>query len=84
VGPGVAFEVDALDDLQHTGWSVVVRGTATEVEEPEELIELNRLLVEPWAGGAKSHYLRVIPATVSGRQIPGRPGSRPSRVPSQD
>ena len=84
VGPGVAFEVDALDELHHTGWSVVVRGTAVEVEEPEELLEVSRLLVEPWTGGDKSHYLRIIPKTVSGRQIPGRPGSRPTHVPSQD
>lgn len=84
VGLGVAFEVDALDELHHTGWSVVVRGTAIDVEEPEEILELSRLLVEPWTAGVKSHYLRIVPTTVSGRQIPGRPGSRPSQVPSQD
>ncbi|MGI9613025.1 MAG: pyridoxamine 5'-phosphate oxidase family protein [Acidimicrobiales bacterium] len=84
MGLGVAFEVDALDELHHTGWSVVVRGTAIEVEEPEELLELGRLLVEPWTGGDKSHYLRIVPTTVSGRQIPGRPGGRSSQVPSQD
>ena len=71
VGRGVAFEVDALDELHHTGWSVVVGGTAMEVTEPQELVELERLLVEPWAGGTKSHYLRVVPTRISGRQLPG-------------
>lgn len=77
VGGGVAFEVDALDELHHTGWSVVVGGTAMEVTEPQELVELERLLVEPWVGGTKSHYLRVVPTRISGRQLPG--GGRSDR-----
>ncbi|MGI9598359.1 MAG: pyridoxamine 5'-phosphate oxidase family protein [Acidimicrobiales bacterium] len=80
MGRGVAFEVDALDDLHHTGWSVVVRGAANEVTDPEELVELRRLLVEPWVGGSRSHYLRIVPTAVSGRQLPGSPGGgRPDR-----
>ncbi len=32
LGEGVAFEVDAIDELHHTGWSIVVRGVAREIE----------------------------------------------------
>lgn len=33
----VAFEVDAADEATRTGWSVVVRGTLTEVSDPGDL-----------------------------------------------
>ena len=35
----VAFEVDELDDMRHTGSSVVVRGMAVEIEALDELLE---------------------------------------------
>lgn len=66
-----AFEVDALDELHQTGWSVVVRGPVAEIVDPDELIEVRRLLVEPWTGGTKSHYLRLSPSQVTGRELPG-------------
>ena len=33
----VAFEVDAIEEATRTGWSVVVRGTLTEVSDPGDL-----------------------------------------------
>lgn len=69
LGKGVAFEVDALDEVRQSGWSVVLRGQATEIEEIEDLLEADRLLVEPWAGGEKNRYLRIAPTVVSGRRV---------------
>ena len=74
-GSRVAFEVDGADAAAHTGWSVVVRGEAVEVTGPAELARLRKLPLQPWAPGAKTHYVRILPAVLTGRRIvaPSRP-----------
>jgi uncharacterized protein len=67
--PPVAFEVDAVDEGTRTGWSVLVRGTLAEVTDPDDLERLRALPLSPWAPGAKARYVRVEPASVSGRRI---------------
>lgn len=68
-GAAVAFEVDAVDEGSRTGWSVVVRGRAAEVSDPAELERLRPLPLYPWAPGAKARYVRVRPASITGRRI---------------
>jgi len=70
----VAFEIDGTDAPARTGWSVLVRGETKEVEDAEELARLRELPLAPWAPGARSRYIRVLPAVVTGRLIlvPGR------------
>ncbi len=68
-GATVAFEVDAADERDRTGWSVVVRGQAGEVAEPADLQRLRALRLYPWAPGAKARYVRIRPASVTGRRI---------------
>lgn len=68
-GSLVAFEIDGADPASHTGWSVVVRGEAVEVTDPAELARLRRLPLHPWAPGAKTHYVRILPAALTGRRI---------------
>ena len=90
-GSRVAFEIDGTDAAAHTGWSVLIRGEAIEVTDPAELARLRKLPLEPWAPGAKTHYVRILPAALTGRRIsaPGRPfesarrTQRPGRSPSQ-
>jgi nitroimidazol reductase NimA-like FMN-containing flavoprotein (pyridoxamine 5'-phosphate oxidase superfamily) len=65
----VAFEVDGVDEATRTGWSVVVRGTVAEVSEPDDLERLRTLPLYPWAPGAKARYMRIQPASISGRRI---------------
>jgi uncharacterized protein len=74
----VAFEIDGADAAAHTGWSVLIRGEAAEVTDPAELARLRKLPLSPWAPGAKSRYIRVLPAKLTGRQIsvPGDPADR--------
>ena len=74
-GSRVAFEVDGTDAAAHTGWSVLIRGEAIEVTDPAELARLRKLPLEPWAPGAKTHYVRILPAALTGRRISavGRP-----------
>jgi uncharacterized protein len=89
-GSRVAFEIDGTDTATRTGWSVVVRGEAVEVTDPAELARLRRLPLHPWAPGAKAHYVRILPAAVTGRRIcapqpparPARRSHRPARSPS--
>jgi uncharacterized protein len=78
-GSRVAFEVDGTDAAAHTGWSVLIRGEVIEVTDPEELARLRKLRLDPWAPGAKAHYVRILPAVLTGRRIwaPGGPSHRP-------
>ena len=80
-GSRVAFEVDGTDTATHTGWSVLVRGEAMEVTDPTELARLRKLPLDPWAPGTKAHYVRILPAALTGRRIwipchPAQPGQR--------
>ena len=81
-GSQVAFEIDGADAAAHTGWSVLIRGEAIEVTGPAELARLRKLPLDPWAPGAKTHYVRILPAVLTGRRIwaPGgaaHPGREP-------
>jgi uncharacterized protein len=68
-GDRVAFEVDHVDAATGSAWSVLIRGEAIEVTDQLELDRLQRLPVRPWAPGPKSHFMRVLPAVVTGRMI---------------
>ena len=68
-GSRVAFEIDGADEAARTGWSVVVRGEAIEVTDPGELARLRKLPLDSWAPGAKAHYVRILPAVLTGRRI---------------
>jgi hypothetical protein len=65
----VAFEVDHLDEVNSTGWSVLASGKAHAVTDGDELREVTSLRITPWAGGDRDTYLRLEPAEVTGRKI---------------
>ncbi len=75
----VTFEVDDFDMVNHTGWSVMVKGSARELAP-----EVNRDLVAsaestgatPWAPGRRESVVRIVPDAVTGRRI--RPSAPPS------
>jgi uncharacterized protein len=67
----VAFEVDWVEPNWQTGWSVVVRGQARLVTDPEELRRLRRLPLMPWAEGDKEHYVSIEAELISGRRLSG-------------
>jgi uncharacterized protein len=64
-----AYEVDSVDSITGTGWSVVVHGTTEEVWEPEELERLRALPFHPWAPGRREHFVRLLPERITGREI---------------
>jgi nitroimidazol reductase NimA-like FMN-containing flavoprotein (pyridoxamine 5'-phosphate oxidase superfamily) len=64
----VSFEVDDIDPLFHTGWSVVVTGIASPLESPADLAHARRLPLRPWASGAE-RYVAITLEELSGRRI---------------
>ncbi len=67
-GRSIGFEVDHVDGAQSEGWSVLVTGRARPVI-PAELSQVEALGIEPWAGGDRDLYLRIVPEQISGRRI---------------
>ena len=78
LGTAVAFEIDAADPMFHTGWSVVVRARAEEITALDDLMEAERLPLQPWGPGDKRRYVRLVPTAVTGRRIIG--ASQPDRA----
>jgi hypothetical protein len=70
-GGRVAFEVDGADATARTGWSAVVRGKTLDVTDPAELARLRQPRLSAWAPGAKSRYVRILPAKLTGRRTAG-------------
>ncbi len=71
VGAVVAFEADGFDPVAHTGWSVLVRGAAAVLHDPEEREKASRLPLRPWANSAADHYVAVPLDLVTGRRAGG-------------
>ncbi len=63
----VLFEVD--DHNVAGGWSVIIKGTARSLRTDEELGEAERAQVLPWTSSEKTHYVRIIPESVTGRRF---------------
>lgn len=67
----VAFEIDEFDSLYHSGWSVVVQGVGREVtgdlDAWSQRVTARHL--EPWAAGAKEHWVAIASPSFSGRRI---------------
>ena len=66
----VAFEVDKLDPLYRSGWSVLVLGQASEITEPETLRSSLALSLEPWAKGERPYWILIQPGQITGRRLP--------------
>lgn len=67
--PAVSFEVDGVDPADRSGWSVLVKGRATEVVDPGDLAGVSRLPLRPWSVGEKDHWVRIAPTEVTGRRV---------------
>jgi len=70
----VAFQADHLDLVLRSGWSVTVVGRCEEVAGAGDVARLDGLGLESWAPGAKNHFLRIVPAIVTGRKLRGSLG----------
>ena len=72
VGQQVAFEVDHIDEAFSRGWSVLVRGRARAVTDPDAVRRLTQGTYSgPWAGGERDLWVRIEPTEITGRMIAG-------------
>lgn len=65
----VAFEIDMLDPVDRTGWSVLIQGAAHHLDDEQERAVVERAGIEPWAGGERDQFVRIKPTAISGRRI---------------
>ena len=65
----VAFEIDEIDKIEKTGWSVLIQGAVHYVEDEEERAVVVKTGVQPWAGSGRDLYVRIKPTFISGRRI---------------
>src|ERR1700739_4486914 len=63
----VLFEAD--DHNVAEGWSVIIKRKARPLRGDEEIEEAERAQLLPWTQSDKTHYVRVIPETVTGRRF---------------
>jgi nitroimidazol reductase NimA-like FMN-containing flavoprotein (pyridoxamine 5'-phosphate oxidase superfamily) len=60
-----SFQIDEIDPYHRSGWSVLVQGHAYEAAPSE----VRHLRVDPWAGGSRDRWIRLVPARITGRTI---------------
>jgi len=75
----VAFEVDDIDPVWHTGWSVVVTGVAREVTEPDELTRIEVSSIPHWAPDRADRIVAISTEIITGRRIPSGVRALPAR-----
>ncbi|GHI69988.1 helix-turn-helix domain-containing protein [Streptomyces nojiriensis] len=69
-GTEAAFEIDNIDDVTATGWSVLAVGELAAVTDPPELHRLGTTArSQPWAGGPRDHWMKLTPARITGRRV---------------
>ena len=65
----VAFEIDETSPATREGWSILIQGSAHLVDSEAERVSVVQSGVEPWAGGEKELFVRVIPTRITGRRV---------------
>jgi uncharacterized protein len=71
----VAFESDGYDIETAEAWSVVVKGSTSEVRDLDDLVAASLLPLAPWHGAPKPRFVRIVPSAVSGRRFAVTDGS---------
>jgi len=64
-----AFEVDEAVESLESGTSVVVHGRLRRITDRDEVEQLRRLPLRPWAAGKRDDFVRLEPQYVTGRRI---------------
>ncbi|WP_308284535.1 pyridoxamine 5'-phosphate oxidase family protein, partial [Pseudonocardia oceani] len=68
-GAVVAFQVDDIDPVARTGWSVLGVGEAYEVVDPQRLAELSGLGLDTWVPLASDHVVCIPLQVLTGREL---------------
>jgi nitroimidazol reductase NimA-like FMN-containing flavoprotein (pyridoxamine 5'-phosphate oxidase superfamily) len=64
------LQVDSIDRLHRSGWSVLVFGIATAVDDGEEVARLDGLGLRSWAASDRASWIRLLPVQITGRRLP--------------
>jgi hypothetical protein len=72
----VVFEVDMFDERTHSGWSVIVHGTARDLSDHLAGLGQSGANVEPWAPGPKTRWIGISIDDVTGRLLRGEAPTR--------
>jgi hypothetical protein len=67
-GERIAVEVDQVDSVERTGWSVVVTGTARAAVGPM-VDRTGSPSVQPWPRGRRDLYVVIDPVRITGRRL---------------
>lgn len=73
-GARVAFEIDGHDFVEHSGWSVLVKGHAALETGEKALQDLEHFPVAWWRH-EPADWIRIDPVEVTGRRIDARTGT---------
>jgi nitroimidazol reductase NimA-like FMN-containing flavoprotein (pyridoxamine 5'-phosphate oxidase superfamily) len=68
-GSVLAVEVDEFDASGRDGWSVLVRGVASELTNPDDIARARDRLAGSWIDGAAEHFVGVSLDLVTGRRL---------------
>ena len=65
----VAFEIDDWDPVREAGWSVLVKGTAHEVD-ADDPAAVEASTLQPWARAIERDiWVRIVPNEITGRRV---------------
>jgi uncharacterized protein len=70
----VAFEIDAIDEQQHSVWSVLVLGFAEAMAHNYLLSAAWETGPVRWADGTRNLFIEIKPRKISGRAVRARAG----------
>lgn len=68
-GAVVGFQVDRIDPVFESGWSVLIQGPSAVLEDEDDLARARRLHLRTWAPGQRPHFVRIRSESVSGRRF---------------
>lgn len=76
------FQVDRFDDGDRSGWSVLASGELHKVDVHQHSTwqRLQQLEVDPWAEGARPHWMRLRVERISGRRVATGPPDEESEA----
>lgn len=69
LGQQVVFEIDAIEPVTHTGWSVNVIARAERIVNDHEQERAEQLRLEKWAGDYRDEFVRLRTQQLTGRRI---------------
>jgi nitroimidazol reductase NimA-like FMN-containing flavoprotein (pyridoxamine 5'-phosphate oxidase superfamily) len=69
-GAVVCYEADDIDPVRHTGWSVIVTGTARLVTDPEAASRYQQAL-QPWVARPMGQVIAITPEMITGIRLAG-------------